>query len=300
MQLRPSHIWMVATYSMRYSLRSGGGLMFMMVLLIAGLSVASIFVSQLEQMLLKVGGDIGAGELARQITEMDAVRDAVTWITGGDPAQTEFLLYARPALVSAIALVLLIVVPYTTCLGAFNQTAGDIGSRGLRFLLLRTERHNVFFGRFLGALLFNFIWTTGLVAVIAVFIHLKFKIYPLGTLAAWSTACLFALLLLSLPYVALCAWVSGSLSSAFGSLAMCMVLCGFSILLLLMLKGTLVQRTPLRADDLAWMMRLIPWGWKYDTLHPSLATRSLAVAVQLGFTALFLFGGARAFQRRDL
>ena len=303
MSLRPDHIRQIAGYSMRYSMRTGGGLMYLIVLLVSGLAVAAIFVTPLEQ-LIDGGAANGVpsdpAALTEMITQLELVRGAVTWITGGDESQTEYLLDQKPALISAIMLFFLSIIPYTICLGAFNQTAGDISSRGLRFLLLRTERINIYLGRLLGALLFTCLWSAAVLLLIVLFVHFKFGIYPLMDLLGWGLQGLFATLLLSLPYIALCAWISGKLSSAFGSLAICLVICGFSILFLMMLKLTLTANMIVEKEQLGWLFRLLPWGWRYDALHPSLVTRLTAVVVQLGFTAVFLFFGIRNFNRRDL
>jgi hypothetical protein len=45
-------------------------------------------------------------------------------------SQNDFLLHDKPALIS-LFLILLVVLPFLSALAGFNQTAGDIGSRGL-------------------------------------------------------------------------------------------------------------------------------------------------------------------------
>ena len=154
-----SHIRLIALYSMRFAMRTGGGIVFIMVLLTVGFSIASLFISPVEVMLSKAGVSTAEtlAETYRQISTSDTIKSAVSWITGADPAQSSYLITEKPALLSAILLFLLMFIPYTTCLGAFNQTAGDIGNRGFRYLLLRTERRNIFFGLFVGAVTFTVI-----------------------------------------------------------------------------------------------------------------------------------------------
>ena len=302
MSLRPAHIRQIAGYSMRYSMRTGGGLMYLIVLLVSGLSIAAVFVTPLEN-LIDGGSARGMSddpaEMAEMIVKLEPVRNAVTWITGGDDAQSQHLLEEKPALMSAIMLFLLVIIPYTTCLGAFNQTSSDIASKGLRFLLLRTERTNIYLGRLIGAALFTCLWSAAVVLLIVLYIHFKFGIYPPGALLGWGLQGWFAMLLLSLPYLALCAWISGKVDSAFGSLAICLVVSGFSIFFLFFLKVTLTTNLAIPKEYLTWLYRVIPWGWKYDTLHPSIITRASAVVAQLSFTALFMLFGIRSFNRRD-
>ena len=97
----------------------------------------------------------------------------------------------------------------------------------------------------------------------------------------------------SLPYVAMCAWLSGLIDSPFGALTICLLLTGFPVLFLSLLS------TALRVE-VADLHRILPWGWKYDLLSADVGTRFAAYGVMLAFTSLFLWLGLRSFQKRDL
>src|SRR5205814_5118158 len=140
-----------------------------------------------------------------RIARSDQVISAVKWVTGSDEAEVTYLLREQPALLSAIFVLLLIAFPFISCLGASNQTSGDIGSRGLRYLLLRTERPNIFLGRFVGTMGFLAASTALLMVILAVYIGAKFNIYSLGDMALWSLEGYAAVLFVCLPYVAMCA-----------------------------------------------------------------------------------------------
>ena len=295
------HVWLIALYSMRFALRSGGGLMFLLIFLTVGLSVASLFITPLEELVKLDGPDgMSASEISMTILESDMVADAVEWITNSDSAQSEYLLEKTPALLSAILLILLIAVPFTTCFGAFNQTSGDIASRGLRYLLLRTERANIFLGRFVGVLLFTIVSAIGTMLVIILYVQFKVGAYPGMDLWLWGLQGLAAVFFLSLPYIALCAWVSCMLDTAFGSLAICLLISGFSLVILYIFKLTLLTSMKVDPESLNWLFKTVPWGWKYDLLHGAPAVRMTAMLAMLGFTAVFLWLGLRHFQKRDL
>ncbi|MCH2060221.1 MAG: ABC transporter permease subunit [Verrucomicrobiales bacterium] len=297
----PQHVWIIALYSMRFALRSGGGLMFLLIFLTVGLSIASLFIAPLEELVKMDGPDgMSASELSITILESDMVADAVEWITSSDSTQSEYLLKDNPALLSAILLILLIAVPFTTCFGAFNQTSGDIASRGLRYLLLRTERSNIFLGRFLGVLLFTIVSVIGTMLVILLYVQFKVGAYPGMDLWLWGFQGLTAVFFLSLPYIALCAWISCMLDSPFGSLAICLLISGFSLAILYMLKLALVSSMQVDPENLGWLVKTVPWGWKYELLHGALTARITAILAMLGFTAAFLFLGLRHFKKRDL
>jgi len=299
-------IWLICSYSMRNSLRTGGGIIYIVAMVVGGLLVTSIFVNEIDRLIDKADptGSVDRSVLREmvvgEVVKSPMVSGLVEWFTGDDNSQTEFLLSDKPALLSVIVLVLLMLTPYSNCLGGFNQTSGDIGSKGLRFLLMRTERTNVFLGRFLGVVLFAFISTILFVAVVVSYIHFKFQIYPLGALLSWGLQGIFAIMILSLPYFALCAWISGKTGAPFGSLALCFLLVLGVIVVLLLVQRPLASLFQTEPEKLDWIMRLLPWGWKYDLLHQNLGKRFLAISMQLGFTAVFLFLGLRSFNRRDV
>ena len=248
--------------------------------------------------LMKASPELGHTEeeavaTVQRLAESKQVVDVVEWVTGAEEEDAEYLLRDNPALLSVILLIFLIVFPYIACVAGFNQTSGDIATRGLRYLLLRTERPNIFFGRFLGTLGFTALSIGIVVVILGLYIGFKFKIYGFGEMATWLTQGWVAAIFIVLPYLALSAWVSGLIDSPFGSLALCLLLTGFPVIFLklvdLAIKG-----------DQGWLDRLTPWGWKYELLSGDVPTRLTAYGAMLAFTALFLFLGMRSFAKRDL
>jgi hypothetical protein len=295
--LRLEHVKMIALYWVRFSLRTGGGLVTLLLVLMVGLSVAGIFFTPVESILAKgPAAGFTEGQVAadlKRISEDPKFVDVVQMVTGTDEAETRYLLGENPALLSVIFLVLMWMFPFIACIGSFNQTAGDIGSRGLRYLLLRTERPNILAGRFVGTVGAAKAALALMVVIMLLYIGLKFRIYAPAALVMWGLQGFIAIVLLSVPYIAMCTWISCSMDSAFGALALCLVLTGGPMILIKILDATLTW-------DLEWLGRLIPWGWKYELLSGDVATRVTAYLVMLGFTALFLFLAFRTFHRRDL
>ena len=295
--LRSDHVNLIGRYWMRFSMRTGGGLMTVLVVLIAGLSIAAAFTAPIE-IAMESSHGLGhtSGETASTVDRVARSREVANIaesVTGAVSTQVTYLLQTQPALLSAMLLIMLMVFPFITCLGAFNQTSGDIGNRGLRYLLLRTERPNVFMGRFVGTLGFLGVSIAFLLLILAAYVGFKFNIYPFLELTTWTLQGFVAILLICLPYAALCAWMSGLIDSPFGSLSICLLLTGFPILFFKMANAATHSKA-------GWLERLLPWGWKYDLLSGDLGTRLLAYAAMLGFTALFLGLGLRAFRKRDL
>ena len=295
--LRWSQVRLVASYWMRFSLRSGGGLIALLTFLISGLMVGSVLVGPIEN-LMNESNELGhtgreAVEFVDDLAQSGEIVEVVEFITGSSEEEAIYLLRDNPAILSAIFVILLICFPYVTCLAAFNQTSGDIRTRGLRYLLLRTERPNIFLGRFLGTTYFVAISIAGVILLLSLYIGLKFRIYPVGDMMGWSAQGFLAFLLLTLPYVAMCAWISGLFDSSFGSLALCLLMAGFPLALFKTADAAI-------AADLEWLTRLLPWGWKADLLSGDPSTRLMACGMMLVFTGLFLFLGLTSFRKRDL
>jgi hypothetical protein len=91
----------------------------------------------------------------------------------------------------------------------------------------------------------------------------------------------------------MCAWISAAIDSPFGSLVLCMLLAGMPVAFLAALSSAINV-------DYGELIRVLPWGWKYDLLHGEIGTRLLAIGIMLAFTALFLLLGLRTFHKRDL
>jgi len=213
-----------------------------------------------------------------------------------DPARldpwTDFLLEDRPALLSAIFLILLFGMPFAISFLAFNQVTGDIQGHGLRYLLLRTERGNIYFGRFLGTAAFSTAVTAVIIATITLYLGLRVRIYPAGALAAWAMHGFLALAILMLPYIAVCSILSASVDSPFLSLVLAKLTIG-GVLLLAILSG-------LKWESMKLIKYALPWGWQNHLLHPEPAHWLGAGLACLLYTTVFLMLGYARFETRDL
>jgi hypothetical protein len=299
--LEPRHVGLVAWFATRFALRTGGGLVYLLAAILTGLGVAGVFITPVEHLvetdaLRERGyGREDVGTLSDEILRSGDVSRAVRGITDADQAQADYLLLENPALLSAIGIVLLLIFPFLACFGAFNQTSGDIGSRGMRYLLLRTERANVYFGRFLGTYLFMALNTIGLMAIVVAYVGFKLHAYPAGALVVWGLQVTAALCLLALPYAAMCAWMSAAIDAPAGALVLSLLLAGFPIGFLAMV-GNIVRP----GVGIPWLSKLLPWGWKYHLLAHDVLERLTGYGMMAAFAAVFLALGLRTFLRRDL
>ena len=289
--LRGEHLRLVATSSVKHGIRGGAGLVFTLLTLVAGLSIAAMFITPIEAIQARAPSGAPPGAILHQVVE-DLGKPAVRWALSADEAQVDYLTETKPAIVSAILVVLLFALPFLVSFGAFNQLAGDIQHKGLRYVLLRTERVNLFLGRFLGTYAFTLLVLLGLTLILLLYLVFKAAFYPAGDVALWLFQGYLALALFALPYAALCAWISAATDSPFVSLVIGQLVIGFYPLFVF-----LATRANAAARYAGYLM---PWALKYDLLHPSPLRVGLVALAMLGYAAAFLLLGARTFQKRDL
>ena len=320
-----SHIRLISLYWSRYVMRSGSGLVYLLIALIFGLSVAHILIMPVELLIkqqkqktgqmnpqevrnkiIYIGQPIAQWVLGlksmKEIVQENAVpqrnfpnnpadRDMGISNIGLDP-WISFLLEKRPALLSAIFLVLLFGMPFVISFLAYNQVSGDIQSHGLRYLLLRTERRNIYFGRFLGTVIFSTVVIAIIVATITFYLGMKTRIYPAQPLVGWAVHGFLALSILMVPYIAVCSMISASVDSPFLSL----------VLAKLIIAGTLILAL---AGGIAWkpakyLLYSLPWGLQSHLLHPA-PTHWLGAALAcMAYAAVFLMAGYYRFEKRDI
>lgn len=319
------HVLQIAGYASRTSVRGGIGLVFLLLSLTLGLTVAHVMLQPVERLARRaVNPSLYQTEEGRRDAELRAIEEmtkpaktVVAWMlstkTASDEPEprkgrrpsgddddddveaekwAEFLLEERPALLSAIFLVLLFSWPLVVSFGAFDLYASDIASRQLRYQLLRADRSSVYFGRLLGLCTTLVVVLTVLGLTVTLYLGLKLGAYPWGEMLAWTAQGTLMLIVLSLPYVALCGWISASVGGSFTSLTLSSLVIGGVPLLAMTLSMWL--------DAARYLNWLLPWGFQSRLLHHDPLQIGLAVGGCLLQTAVFVWLGHRTFLRRDL
>jgi len=304
-----SHVVILAKTYFRYAIRGGSGLIFLLAFLMVGLTAAGFLIDPLKGQIKRTQEDVAKKsnnkveikdkEMLEQVAKI--ARPAVVWWVGADESKgktdplVEHLVVERPPILSAYLLILYTLIPFITCLGAFNQLSGDIGTKGLRYLLLRTERINVIVARFLGTLLFSAAVTLSVILIVVVYIAISFDTDSFAALLAWGLRGWLGAMLLALPYMCMCTLLSAMLDAPIGTLFLCLLATAFPIIVIKIAKSAAGS-----AIDLAWLDRVTPWGWMYDLLHPSFAKVAASSGIMLAFSFVFAFLAVKWFLRRDL
>lgn len=291
--IRRAHLKLISTHCVRHSVRGGAGLIAILATLGLGLILAAIVLSPLDAVQAKAHAmgttpDIGAA--SAEVIQL--AKKVLGWAMGASDAQLDYLLSDKPAVISAILILLTFVTPLFACLAAFNQTSGDNASRGMRYLLIRTERQNIYLGRLLGTAAFTAVTEGILFAILAIYIALKVHVHPTGDMMLWLLGGYVRIVVFSMPYVALCAWVSGAIDSPFGSLVLA--------LLIAYVWPLFVGIGSMNAAGVRYLNYLTPWGFKWWLFSEQPAMVAAAFALMLAFTAAITVYGLGRFRKRDL
>ncbi|HTR52690.1 MAG TPA: hypothetical protein VMJ10_18375 [Kofleriaceae bacterium] len=291
LDVRTDHLKLVAGSYLRTSLRSGAGVIFLVLSMIVGLLLAGIAVFPIEtlQMAAKNGQ---SAEMAFNEAVAKFGPGVISAFTNASDETSRYWLTDQPALMSVFLIMMLAFLPFLASLAGFNQTSGDISSKGLRYLLLRTERANIFLGRLIATYVFTLSVITVIIAVVALYTVIKVPYYGTGATLWWLARGWFACAVFLLPWVALAAWVSCMLEFPFLSLLV--------MELGLVLWIVIVYVMTKNLEELHYAAYATPWGYKFWLLDPNPGKMLGGIAVMLGFTGVFTWAGLRKFDRRDL
>ena len=299
--LRPEHLRLIAGHSVRHGIRGGAGLVSLLLTLLLGLVMATVVISPIEAA-QKRSGELSTmsgrdeGETSSKIDMLvkTATVKAIDFAVDPTPEQLSYLVDDHPSTASAILVLLFLITPLLSCLGGFNQTSGDIGSKGLRYLLFRTERQNIFLGRFIGTYLFSAAVYLTLFVILTLYVIAKVHVpgQSAGAMTLWLFSGYLRLLAFSLPYIAFCSLISCAMSSPFGSLVISLLVAYVFPVVVLIAAGA----QPLAAK----LNYLTPWGYKWWLLASPGGLLFPGIAVMLAFSALFVWAGLRHFSKRDL
>src|SRR5688572_26972641 len=216
------HTRLVCSYALHHSVRGGTAIVYAVTTLFFGLITAHLVLQPVEiqvDFIEARGGEISKADAVQELVRH--ARKPVEWAIGGqdigrmsDPEGNaearrwaSYLIDEKPALLSAIWLILLIGLPFLVALGAFNQLSGDVQTKGIRYQLLRVARTNLYLGRFLAVVLFTAGLLAVVIAIVVLYIGVEIGVYGAGDLIAWGLWGFAALTIAALPYIALCSWI---------------------------------------------------------------------------------------------
>lgn len=286
---RPGHVWLVALYDMKESLRSRRAWTIALLYFVSSLVAAWLFVKvmvEIERASAIVGGRIDPAKLAHS----KEFRDILTFF-GGSAKKVDYLIGVPPLGLFVVG-IMLITIPWFVALTASDLVAGDVQQKTVRYILLRTGRINFVIGKVLAQAIT--IALTTLTALIpgTLFALSQLKTFDLPSTMLYLAEMTPALFGYALAFVGLAALASQLVSTTGKARSLALVM-----FVLLWLLGF---RTP--GSDSIWsvLAYLSPWQCRGLFFEPELVDRLTGVALSLGFSAAFTAIGLVVFARRDV
>jgi ABC-type transport system involved in multi-copper enzyme maturation permease subunit len=267
------HIGVLVRHDLRYTFSSARGLLFLV-----------FFALFWGWVFAKLAGGIGeklgtpqAGFLLSLLFDSSVAR----------------LMQERPATLAAYLVAATTLTPLFAMIASCDQTATDLGTRRIRFLIPRVGRAELFVARLLGATIVMTLaqLLAGIAAtIVAVVVHGGGDTTT-AAIVAYGARVTGSLIVYQLPIVALMSLVSAAMASV--GLALLVGLGGYAVLALaltwLPFEGTL-------ATVISF---LVPSGLKPYLLEPAPGSVIAACAGALGYVALYVFLGWQVFRTRD-
>jgi ABC-type transport system involved in multi-copper enzyme maturation permease subunit len=212
---------------------------------------------------------------------------------GADAEQwAYYLVRNKPAFLSVLFLIFCLILPSIVIFSGFNQIAADTKNKGLRYILMRTNRQSIYFGKYLSSIAVTVMLLVILFISIIFYVRVKLNIYPLYTTLSWGLRALLSFTAIALPYIAISLAFSGMINSGAGALG-----ASLGVLILLPLLARLVGAAwePLNLIHLA-----LPYKVSFFLFHPKAGYVALSLLGLFGYTGAYLFLGFLYFRRRDL
>lgn len=194
-----------------------------------------------------------------------------------------------PSLVAYLIVALWATPVFATLVGC-DQTASDLSSRHLRFLIPRTGRASIYLGRFAGAAFL--LAAMQLVATaVAVVIAAAVDPNPTGEVVMFGLRVGLTLAIYSIAFVAMFAPLTAAIASPAGA-----ALAGLGTYAVIVIA---IASVKLRAPWVSKLLFVTPGGFKGYLTDPDLAPLLGAFAAMAGLTAVYLAAGWKVFRERD-
>ncbi|MDP6946322.1 MAG: hypothetical protein QF464_19390, partial [Myxococcota bacterium] len=221
------------------------------------------------------------------------IYEAVAWFTELPHQEISALFRDHPPHLLAFFAAGLWCVPGLAYITGFDQTATDIRSRHLRFLLLRVDRATLFAGRAVATLV---VLSLSYLLAIALLAWLMTGVEGgVGGVAGFGylARIWLSLVLFTIPFVALLAWTNTLTGHPYMALAVAVAL-QFGLWVTGLVGGWMDVPTVEMAQQ------LFPTAHKYKLLSDDFGLLRTALLHQLGLAAAFAALGWRSFRRRDV
>jgi hypothetical protein len=291
------HVILIAQASIRQALRGASGVLFILAAWGVGLLTAQIlfWAASLFQMRAPQGVEPSLGLVLERINAfiLPLINQLLSLAPGSAvEGWAEYLLFDRPGFLSLLFLIYGFVTPAIVSFIGSSQISSDTRFKGLRFLLLRTTRRDIYFGKLLGSSLVAALVLLVLVIATLAHVQLRVGVYELAPVMLWGLWGILAFAVISFPYVSLSLGFSGVINSGVGAF--------FSSIGALIGVPVLAFSLSKLWQPLGYISYLLPYRAALLMFHKSPAIVALAVLVLAGYGTAYAMAGYFIFRRRDL
>lgn len=279
---------LIAGFDLRESLRTRRALVLVLLYLLIACAASGIYVQVVREVTAQMSLAAGPeGAAAADAMQDEGYGMVLLFFSGGDQVLADHLA-SFPPMVLIFAWTSLAFLPWFIALTSYDQVAGDLHQRTIRYAALRTGRGAFVTGKLLGqAALVSGVAGLGMLPVVIIGAIYLPNFAPVATVGAllstWPITVVCALGFLGVVSLAsqLCKGPGAARAVAVGLL--------FAVWLLSMQEGMW-----------GWLAVLSPWYWKPSLFQPGLVDRMIAVAGCLGLCVGYTALGFLVFRRRDL
>jgi hypothetical protein len=292
------HVLLIAQSSIRQVLRSASGVLFILGVWGAGLLAAQILfvpVSLIQAQAVAQGAQMSLGDIMRSLNAflLPLLTQLLAAAPGGaTEGWPEYLLLERPGFLSLLFLIFSFVVPAIVAFIGSGRISSDTRSKGLRFLLLRTTRGELFSGKLMGSMIVAAMALLALVLGTVAHLQLRIALYDLTPVVLWGLWGLAAFVILAFPYMSLSLAFSGMIDSPVGAFFSTVgVMAGIPAL------GIALTRV---WAPLGYIAYAVPYRVALLLFHKSPLIVGIAALAVVGYGCIYAVLGYLVFKRRDL
>lgn len=297
-------IWRAETLR---SIKSGRALVLgILFLLFVGLSLTIVGFLSRSLMTQTPGMDLNAPGAAEQMLAMK--KGILKVVVTEDEALLDLLAALPVVLLAAFKVTLRFLTLFIALMG-FDQLAGEVGPKSIRYLVVRAKRSSIILGKLLSQVtLFGALMTLSVVMMMIVTRVLNPE-FLLGDIALWTARMLLASFVLGFAYLTLTALFSAFMKQS--AVALVLNIIALFVIWFVALIGEWFRFPGEAAAEgslaffktesaFAYLRYLSVWHYGDDLLHPSLGRFFAAALVHVGFALIFLGLAHLALKRRDL
>lgn len=280
---------LIAGFDLRESLRTRRAVVLVLLYVLIAATASGIYVSVVRaiQDTLNTAATASGDAAAMDMIQDEGYRSLLLFVASGDQSLANHLA-TYPAMVLIFAWVSLAFLPWFIALTSYDQVAGDLHLRTIRYSALRTTRGAYIAGKLAAQAV--------LVAGVAALGMLPVLVIGAIYLPGFDFLATFASLLSTLPITVVCAL------GFLGIVSLASQLCRTPGTARAAAMGLLLLVYVLAAHPFTGPVFSLfsPWHWKPGLFHPAIATRLLSVAACLGLCLGYTALGFLRFRKRDL